>query len=82
MDQPDYIVDIKGLPAGDSQAEGAAGAGGRPWLAIRWRCCGVYSRIYRNSRATAYEGRCPRCGRALTVEIGAEGTSARFFDAF
>ena len=82
MEQPDYILDIHGLSAPSGQAGDVAGAGGRPWLAIRWRCCSVYSRIYRNSQGTAYEGRCPRCRRVLTVEIGSEGTNARFFDAF
>ena len=96
MDQPDYILDIQGVtPPGPPEAPNAAGpkhpqpdgkagsaGGGRPWLAIHWRCCSVYSRVYRNARGTAYEGCCPRCRRMLTVEIGTRGTAARFFEAF
>ncbi|MCC7408583.1 MAG: hypothetical protein IT442_10965 [Phycisphaeraceae bacterium] len=53
----------------------------RPWLAIHWRCCQTYSRIYRSPDATAYVGRCPKCGKALRVPIGPAGTSSRFFEA-
>jgi hypothetical protein len=85
MNRPDYIVDIAGLgPKGDSG--GAAGGqtnklAGRPWLAIHWRCCEVYSRVYRNPAGTAYEGRCPTCGKKVSVRVGAGGTNCRFFEA-
>jgi PHP family Zn ribbon phosphoesterase len=49
---------------------------------VHWRCCSAYSRVYRNKAATAYEGRCPRCGKLVTIRIGAEGTAARFFEAY
>ncbi|MBI1335522.1 MAG: hypothetical protein GC164_01015 [Phycisphaera sp.] len=54
---------------------------GRPWLAIHWKCCSVYSRVYRNASGDAYEGKCPRCGRAVKVRVGSGGTDSRFFTA-
>lgn len=80
------IVDIRGLgchrasPGTDLPA--ADGLHGRPWLAVHWRCCHIYSRIYRNADATAYAGRCPSCGKSIRVKIGADGTSSRFFEAY
>ena len=85
MAGPDYILDVDGLKSREpasGEAESAAGLRGRPWLAIRWRCCEVYSRIYKNRAATAYEGRCPKCGRDLSVRIGIGGTAHRFFDSY
>jgi hypothetical protein len=45
-------------------------------------CCDVYARVYPNREQTAYEGRCPRCGKQVEFRIGAGGTDARFFQAF
>ena len=90
MRGPDYIIDIHGLrpAAKDADREPApasrrAGGGpqGNPWLAVHWRCCNCYSRIYRNRAATAYEGHCPKCGRKVKATIGDQGTSSRFFEA-
>ncbi len=64
--------------------EADAGSGalhGRPFLGVHFDCCSVYARLYRNEEGTAYTGRCPRCRRELTIPIGSEGTSARFFRA-
>ena len=66
---PDYIVEIEGVaqvpaqPPPAADAARSAGLRGRPWLAVHWRCCHVYSRVYRNATGTAYHGRCPKCGR-------------------
>ena len=92
---PDYILDLSGAAAKptnktapsdqctpaptDADADASAG---RPWLAIHWRCCETYSRVYRNREGTAYHGRCPRCGKALRVPVGPGGTNSRFFEAF
>lgn len=80
---PDYILKIEGLashqPEQDEPAQGSHV--GRPWIAVRWQCCSVYSRIYRNRRGTAYEGRCPKCGTQARAAIGPGGTESRFFNA-
>ena len=51
----------------------------RPFVGVQFDCCKVYARVYRNPAATAYRGRCPRCGRAVHFAIGQGGTEARFF---
>ena len=51
----------------------------RPFLGIHFACCQVYSRIYINAAGAAFEGRCPRCARPVTVRIGPDGTDDRFF---
>ena len=86
--QPDYILDIDGLPdpaAGHPSRVFAAtvdaAKAGRGWLAVHWRCCHVYSRIYKTRDGTAYAGRCPKCGRAVRARIAPNGTNARFFEA-
>ena len=83
MRGPDYIVDIDGVqpPTPTGGPPPGRATTGRPWIAIKWRCCGAYSRVYRNRAGTAYEGRCPRCGTATRATIGTGGTDARFFEA-
>lgn len=89
---PDYIVDIKGVRPGlgGVSADGwvrlrhgevERGLRGRPWLAVRFQCCSVYSRVYRNAQGTAYDGGCPKCGRRVKATISPSGTDCRFFEA-
>ena len=89
MAGPDYIVELGGETRSareHDQTEPASGGHGgsrraRPWLAVRWRCCSAYSRIYRNKDKTAYEGWCPKCARPVRVAIGPDGSDTRFFEA-
>lgn len=53
----------------------------RPWVGVRFTCCNVYTRVYRNQAGTAYVGRCPGCMRILRLRVGAGGTRARMFEA-
>lgn len=86
--RPDYFVDISGLkPGAVGRYRGSAATGGgdglrdRPWLAVHWKCCHAYSRVYRNAEGTLYEGACPKCGRRARARVGPDGVDARFFEA-
>lgn len=78
---PDYILDIAGLSPQNNPATDDKSLRGRPWLSIKWKCCQSYSRVYRNRKGDAYEGRCPKCGSPVKAMIGQGGVSARFFEA-
>lgn len=84
---PDYILDVNGLrsesapPAQRPTGGGGGSLKGRPWLAVYWRCCHAYSRIYRNRQGTAYVGRCPGCGKHVHAAVGPDGTDCRMFFA-
>lgn len=54
----------------------------KEFLGMHFHCCNIYSRIYKNKQGTAYEGRCPRCGKQIVVPIGKGGVSKRFFDVY
>ncbi len=56
-------------------------ANARPWIAIRWRCCGAYSRVYRHPDADRYRGACPRCGSPVSLRVAPGGTESRLFEA-
>lgn len=77
-EEPPYILDIDGI--NDENARPSAD-GSRSWIGVRFECCGVYTRIYRNRQGTAYVGRCPRCLGEVRVKIGPGGTSNRIFRA-
>ncbi len=54
----------------------------RRFVGIRFNCCGIYQRIYINQAGTAYEGRCPKCGKPVKLKVGPGGTDSRFFDVY
>jgi hypothetical protein len=81
--RPDYILDLSHRPD-DSPAQASRAPSTRSprrWIAVQWRCCNVYSRLYRDDSATRYTGQCPSCGRSVTAAIGPGGTDQRFFIA-
>ncbi len=80
-DSPPYRIDIEGLNEPVMGSDTQRKLRGRPWVGIRFDCCGVYSRVYRNAEGTAYRGRCPRCLRAVRLRVGPDGIDARFFAA-
>ena len=53
---------------------------GKPFLGILFKCCNTYGRIYKNKEQSAYEGRCPKCGRKVNFMIGTQGCDSRFFE--
>ena len=84
-DDPPYILDLRngfdGRQEHPAEPESGTDKAGRPWVGIRFECCGVYTRIYRNRQGDAYEGRCPHCTRPVRLRIGPGGTANRLFRA-
>jgi hypothetical protein len=84
MDERGSQLDLSSDAAGKPSAGGRTGPGeddrGK-FLGVQFECCGVYSRVYKNRAGDAYEGRCPRCMKRVSVGIGPDGGSARFFTA-
>ena len=76
-DPPDYYLDVDG-PEEDESKQSVQQ---RPWVGVRFDCCGVYVRLYRSAEGTIYRGRCPQCLRSVRLRVGPDGTSARFFRA-
>ncbi|MEM7578065.1 MAG: hypothetical protein AAF328_11405 [Planctomycetota bacterium] len=95
VDQRDYILDIPGVtsaappasPQTDAAPSTSGGKGqsqGRAWIAVNYKCCRTYARLYRNDDAPggpAYVGHCPKCGAKTRAAIGEGGTDQRFFVA-
>ena len=53
----------------------------RKFLSIYWKCCHVFSRVYKNEGLNQYQGYCPKCNRKLIVPIGKDGSNRRIFIA-
>jgi len=81
MGDPPYYVDIDGLDDGAEGDASPTSLHNRRWVGVRFDCCGVYARVYRNPEGTRYSGTCPKCLRRVTLRIGPGGTDARFFVA-
>ena len=80
----DYILDISSRPEINQQNGDQANdrsLKGRPWISVRWKCCQVYSRIYRTADGKFYKGTCPKCGSPVQATVGEGGTDNRFFEA-
>jgi hypothetical protein len=69
------------LTDGGEQREAGKRAGGRRFVGVHFICCDIYTRIYINRDATAYEGNCPKCAKRVRLRVGPSGTDARFFTA-
>ena len=78
-DPRDYRLDVAGVTPPSSAAARETAPSGRPYLSVRFDCCGVYRRVYRDPDGRRYRGRCPRCARPVTFAVGDGGTAARFF---
>jgi hypothetical protein len=74
-------LDLTDGTAVDGQNEPRGSSSGRRFVGVHFVCCDVYTRVYINRDATAYEGNCPRCAKRVRLRIGPGGTDARFFTA-
>ena len=86
MHDHEDILDLSSGPeSDDAQGSGGDRRGidrhGTPWISVYFECCRTYARVYRNKGGTAYVGWCPKCARKVTVQIGPDGTTTRFFRA-
>ena len=71
--------DPDSAPAKESDLPLSHSASPRPYVAIHFACCGVYTKIYQNKNGTAYHGACPKCCRPATIRISDDGTDDRYF---
>ena len=69
------------LDLSTDEADADQPASPRPFLGVKFECCGVYARVYKTRDGDAYEGRCPKCVRPIRFEVGEGGTASRFFSA-
>jgi len=75
-DPRDYKIEVAGVSQSPANARGSSP---RPFLSVRFACCGVYQRIYRSATAPATRGRCPPLWKAGEFIVGDGGTEARQF---
>ncbi|MBM4376090.1 MAG: hypothetical protein FJ095_13480 [Deltaproteobacteria bacterium] len=50
-------------------------------LGVMFECCNAYRRIWKRRDISAYEGRCPRCARLITIAVGPGGSTSRVWIA-
>ena len=76
-------MDCVWFPYARRQEVGRMGVPPRSFLGVLFRCCGVYSRLYRNANGKCYAGRCPKCMHPVRVAIDAQkGVEARFVEVY
>jgi len=76
-DPRDYKLDLSSAKPSDPAAPSSNPK--RPYISVRFACCGVYQRIYRSADGQRYEGHCPKCAKPVRFKVGPGGTDARFF---
>jgi hypothetical protein len=76
-DPRDYKLDVAGL--GRPERSDETPAKGRPFLGLKFNCCGTYQRVYRSDDGKWYRGRCPKCLKPVEIRVGAGGSDSRFF---
>jgi hypothetical protein len=55
----------------------------RPYVGVRFECCRLYSRIYREPEVLEYRGRCPKCYREISVRVDPyNGKPSKFLIAY
>ncbi|MEL6394401.1 MAG: hypothetical protein AAFQ71_00235 [Planctomycetota bacterium] len=64
----------------DSSGVASESKSDRPWLGVRFTCAGQYVRVYRRPDGSAYDARCPKCGRIIKFRVGQGGSDDRFFE--
>ena len=52
----------------------------RPFIGVRFSCCGAYARVYLNHKGTAYAGHCPKCAAPIRIKVGPGGSHSRFWE--
>ncbi|MGL4942740.1 MAG: hypothetical protein ACRC46_06080 [Thermoguttaceae bacterium] len=70
----------RSLVPGARSSGASSDSASRKFVGMKFNCCSVYTRIYVNRDGTAYEGRCPKCGKPVRLKIGEGGTNNRFFE--
>ena len=78
-DPRDYKLDVCGVTSPPPKVAAGGAGPARAYLSVRFDCCGVYQRVYRDPDRRRYRGRCPRCAAPVVFTVGEGGTSSRFF---
>ncbi|MFT3787942.1 MAG: hypothetical protein QM770_17530 [Tepidisphaeraceae bacterium] len=76
-DPRDYKIEIRSL--GSTEVEPETEQPGKKYIRVFYACCKTYNRVYANRDGSAYEARCPKCGRSMRFAVGPGGTDQRSF---